>query len=359
MKDKIFAFLICLPVLFMSAIPRMDFSVPIMANSNLWFWLVVLSGILGFLFIFTQARLSLKLLLIYLYINCFMSKAPYLSFTSYIAVVACFYYYVLCLKLKDRTWVFRVCQSIFFVNILLLVMQLLGYDKLMNFGQDSITYFGVIGNPMQLVSFLIILTAILLPYHKLNVFLLGIISVLAVEIIGVLAAFTALFFLVRKSFRAKFILSVILLGFSTGYILLNNTWHNFFYSRFPVWIDTLTLASDHPYFGWGIGVYQKVFPALSTGMYNLEGVWVAAHNIFLHLYAEIGSIGLFFFLLFIVVLFHDLIMRKKHLFICGMVMIFLNVSVYFPDRRIQCVPLLILFLAMCEREVNHDTVGNL
>ena len=64
MKEKIAAIIVCL----FAAIPNVNFNLRIMANSKLWFYLVLVAGFFGFLFLYTKAHWLLKAVVIYCFV---------------------------------------------------------------------------------------------------------------------------------------------------------------------------------------------------------------------------------------------------------------------------------------------------
>jgi hypothetical protein len=166
MLDKLIKYIIAIPIILLALLPPKYFEIPMFVNDFWWLWLVLISGFLGIFFIFTKADIILKILSVYLFFNCFFSKAPYLSFTAYFSVILCLYFYLLCLKLKDWDFIYKVILSIFILNVVFIVNQFLGRDTLLNFGQTATVRFGTIGNLMQLKSFMIVLSAFLITCRK-------------------------------------------------------------------------------------------------------------------------------------------------------------------------------------------------
>lgn len=61
--------------------------------------------------------------------------------------------------------------------------------------------------------------------------------------------------------------------------------------RIGVWISTFAMIADHPFIGIGWGAFKSIYPSYD---YYLRGTNVEifhAHNIFLHMAAEVGIIG--------------------------------------------------------------------
>jgi O-antigen ligase len=66
-------------------------------------------------------------------------------------------------------------------------------------------------------------------------------------------------------------------------------------ARWPVWRTALQLMLEHPVVGVGVGAYE-VAEGYSHGG---KGKWSAAHNAFLQIGAELGVLGLAFFIFFL------------------------------------------------------------
>lgn len=283
---------------------------------------MLIGGFLGVFFIFTKVDIILKVLSVYLFFNCFTSKAPYLSFTAYFSVILCLYFYLLCLKLKDWDFVYKAVLSIFILNIIFIINQLLGRDTLFNFGQTVPVRFGAIGNLMQLKSFMIILLAFIIAYGRFSI--------------------------IKKYYRQAFALAVI---FGIFYIAKHNAVHWFLYARGPVWLETVKLSFQHPFIGYGIGTYKTMFPPLSNYICGSEGVWMAAHNTFLQMIWEIGYLGVSLVAVFTGRLFYLIFKTKNNHLIVGGLLLLYTLSVHFPDRRINMILIIFLFLALCQIQV--------
>ena len=138
-----------------------------------------------------------------------------------------------------------------------------------------------------------------------------------------------------------------------------------------IWERTVQLVNEHPLTGWGIGTYKVIFPALSGDLtakgigftkdfwvWEYEGTkgnwmaWRQAHNVWAQILFEMGNIGLALFLGLIGYLVWLFALVKKTaqtvLAFSGFTMIMTSMLVYFPDRMIQCVPILLCYMAFYE-----------
>jgi len=66
--------------------------------------------------------------------------------------------------------------------------------------------------------------------------------------------------------------------------------------RLALWRSTLTMIRDHPLLGIGWGSYLLVYPHYNFFVYNCGNKIVHAHNMYLHIAAEIGIPGFLVFL---------------------------------------------------------------
>lgn len=297
--------------------PPIEIRLPMVSDSA-WVWLVLISGCLGLWTIFTKVNVFVKAISAYLFISCFFSSAPLISFTAYITMVPLIYFYILCTKIDDWRPITHALIIILVLNQLLLLMQWAGRDSLLNFGLNAISCSGTVGNPMQLKSLMIIATAALIA--------------------------------ITRPKKRYVILAVIILLLTSGYATKHNIIQHFLYARGPVWLETFKLYLQHPIFGWGPGMFKTIFPALVRGTFDLEGVWRTTHNCWLQMLFEVGAVGFLLVSGYFICLFAKLKKIDLYLFF-GLAVIALDMLVHFPTRQIQCVPIMIMFLAYCEREI--------
>lgn len=370
MIERIKKILIALPLTALAILPPIRMDIPIFINSDLWLWTIMLAGLLGFLFLYSNASVSLKLLVAYLFLNCFTSKVPYLSFTSYIIFITVAYYYLLCLQLKDFDFMKKVIQAIFFLDIVLIVNQRFGGDTLLNFGRNIPVCFGSIGNQMTMASFLICLAPFLLLSSRLNIIPLIIICFLSRSsgmALSLCAGVLVYGFMRWRDKKTFWIMSVIIILATMIFAYTDGVLWKVKIDRFPIWQRTIQLANQNPLMGWGIGTYKVLMPVFSrdiaggqTAPWEYEGtkgIWIAwrqAHNDWLQSLFEIGRIGIILFLAFLTRLLIKVIRsnaREKNIALAGFFMVATNMLVHFPTRTIQSLLLIICFLAYC----NHLT----
>jgi O-antigen ligase len=121
--------------------------------------------------------------------------------------------------------------------------------------------------------------------------------------------------------------------------------------RLPVWEKTIQLTNLHPFAGWGISTYKIVFPVLGKSSY-VGAPFLHAHNDWLQVLFETGYIGFAFMVIVFGYIFYKLLKTDKWLMIIGLLIISLDMCVHFPMRGLYAVPLITLFFAFCEKEIN-------
>lgn len=176
--------------------------------------------------------------------------------------------------------------------------------------------FSTLQNPNLLAGFLVIVIAVASglglyakqPRRKLSflvlVLALGLCLVLTysrgawLSVLAVIAAYGVLYS--RKTFwLLLFIPLVVFAGHDVLMERLMSIFHPTDTSatmRLAIWESTLAMIADHPLFGIGWGAYSRVYPAYDFFVLDPGTRIFHAHNLYLHIAAEIGLPGLFAFL---------------------------------------------------------------
>lgn len=329
----------------LSLIPPINF---VIKNPPLeaWLWLVLISGFFGVFLLFMQTDLTVKIVAIATFVNCFFSAIPYLSFTSYINIIVCCYFYVLCTRVNDWTLIFKAIQSVMILNIFLIFMQSIGHDPLLNFGVFNMEHYGILGQHMMMGSFLVIISAILLNVSKFYILVPILLSLIChsswsflcagLGVVVYLSSFSRkLALMILVSCVLFFVIWVI----KDGKIQENLSKHS---GRVTVWERSFELSNQRPWFGWGAGTYKDIFPAIS----NMNCIpWKNSHNFVIQFLFEFGYPLTICLLLGLGWLLFTLYWSKQWLPLAGLTMMITDALIHFPDRMIQTVPLIILFLA--------------
>jgi len=336
--------LISIPIILLALIPPIDFKIPAPTN-NWWSYFILIVSFFGLSILFIKTNWFIKSIAVFAFLNCFLSSCPTFSFNAYVSIVGCLWFYILCTKIEDWGFVSKVLWTILLLNVFLMVMQAFGKDTLLNFGRDEVEGFGVVGQHMQMGSFSVILAAMLLPCGA-AVLLFPIMTAFfctsAWSIFACLIGGFIYFFPKNKEGSIQ----LLILGLLCFVIYADVTgkFANFGANqRWDVWAKTIVLANKHPFTGWGGGMFQHIFPALS-GMTCIP--WKTAHNFWVQLLFEWGYPGLFLVVGGQIWLFVRLWGRWAVL--AAYCMILTDMMVHFPDRVLNCVPIMILFLAYCE-----------
>lgn len=315
-----------------------------------WLWAVLISGFLAFLFLYFDVSVWLKLFMIWCFISCFLSRAPYISFTMFWSVVVCAYYYILCKRIKNYAPVYKTIQAIFFLVCALVIIQLFGKDTLLNFNQKTPGIIGTIGNRMIFSSFACVLAPFLIinPLNWIALILVAIISASSGAILAVgLGMATLLWF---KGKVARLGISIIIIGILL-YAVITGDINTLFgkAGRGPVWVKTVELISKRP-IGYGIGTYKVLFPYMCGAKIRDQQPgreWNTCHNDFLQIPFEVGIPGLVLLLGWI---FSIVKKVKNKIKIIGVSILAGTMMVHFPMRMCQCALILVMFIAYLERK---------
>ncbi len=338
----------------LSLIPPIDLFVQNPFNDK-WFLLILICGFAGFFTLFINVNIFVKIIAIGSFIQCFFSAAPFVSFTSYISIILCCYFYFVCTKIENMDIVFKMLQTILFLNVFLMFMQGIGKDVLLNWDQASIEHFGIIGQHMQMASFSVILCSVLICFSALNFVFPFLIAIFCGSTWTILSASLGVaVYLISKNM--KFGIIVLLLGilFFFGYAIKQHKFEqNFAYSgRFPEWVETVKMANQRPIWGWGPGTYKFIYPQVSTRIFK-NMCFKNSHNFICQLLFEVGYPSTIFILFMLGFAVFKLICSKNFILLSGLLMILSDALVHFPERMVQCVLLIILFLSICERRISY------
>lgn len=356
---KIIPYLVFPFLIFLTLIPPIDFFVSRPEN-DAWYMIVLIMAYSAFYLLFIKTNWFVKVIAIWSLAQCFVCASPLTAFTSYFSIIICCYLYVLCTRIEDWSVIFKAFQALLFLNVLVIIMQMVGKDSLLNFGLGSnISGYGIIGQHMQMGSFSIVLSAILLPFSVANLIFPFIIAFFCNSSWTLLTAVIGLYLLInsqsKKSARFFLVVGIVLAmvyAFKTGKIDSNIGPDN---GRWMVWVDSLKWANHHPWVGYGAGSYKLLFPSFDLHSYAFIP-YKNAHNWIIQMIFEMG----YPFTIFMVALVGNLVYRlwkaKKTICFIGLVMILVDMEVHFPDRMLQTVGILICFLAYCQNSLTKGKI---
>lgn len=290
--------------------------------------------------------------------NCFLSGIPHVSFNAYASVVACSYFYIGLTRMESWRPMFDTAKALLVLNAILLAMQILGRDSMLNFGRHAIEGYGIVGQHMQMGSFALVLAAFLGTLNPLFYLFPAIAALICDSSWTLLCAGAALAgFLGRRRPKILVILLIPMIAaffcmaINTGKFSANTNKSN---GRLTVWKQTFETSNKRPLRGWGISTYQWAGPVFV----KVNGLpWKQTHNDWLQFLFELGW-PLFSLLAMAWAWVLALLITNANRpgavnLLIGYLAISLDMMVHFPTRMIQCVPLIICFLAYCETWIRN------
>lgn len=359
---KIYSLLAFVIMVVLSLVPPIDLFIR-NPPSEYWLWMVLIAGFFGFFTIFIKTNFMVKFIAVFGFLNCFFSAIPYVSFTSYVSLVLSCYLYICCSRIEHWDLILKGAQTVLFLNIFILIMALWHKDNLMNFSLFHVEHFGSIGQHMQMGSLAVVLTSLLISLSPLNMIFPFLISLICGSVWSFFVSCIGLFILILGKNNKKlsfFYLSASLfiflfIGIQSGKFeanKLNST------GRLEVWKRSIELTGQRPWLGWGIGTYKDLFNPLSHMHEKFDNIpYRTAHNSIVQLLFEVGypfticlciALGWLIFMLWYL---------KQWICLSGLLMVFTDSLVHFPDRMIQSVPLIVILLAFIDhnlRRINNE-----
>ena len=334
----------------LACIPPIDFFISI-PPMDVWFMLVLIAGFFGCYTLFIRTNPAVRIIAIVSFILCFFSSSPPISFTSYISIVLSCYFYINCTKIENWKIIFRAFQALLILNLLLLFMQWLGKDSLLNFGLGKdITCYGVIGHHMQMGSFSVILSAVLLPFSIFNLFFPFLVAFICNSAWTLFAAGIGCFiYFFHQNKKIAVLFLIVCMTVFAGFSLKQEKFHSSVAEngRAVVWEKSFNFALQKPWTGWGPGTYKILFPVM--GMTQRHDVpYKSAHDWLVQTLFEMGVPFTMFVLCVVISLFYRLYQTKNIICLAGLSMIFVDMMAHFPDRMLQSIGIIICFLAYCE-----------
>lgn len=347
---KYLSYILLIPLLILALTPPMAMELDCRINSTFWLWMTFFSGFLAFLFLYQRVSVWLRLLVVWLFISCFFSRAPYISFTMMWSVIVCAYYYAFCKKIKDFTPVKKSLQAVFFFITLLIIVQLFGKDTLLNFNSQQINVVGTIGNRMMSSSFACILAPFLIcnPLNWIALIIISFITWSSGAVLSIGAGLSVYAWARLKKLRLWIvviaILAPIVFAWRTGDFRVFNV-----SGRGPVYLKTLELSLQRP-IGFGVGTFKILFPVMCGQDIRKQQPgreWNTCHNDWLQMTFEIGFIGMILLLGWLVSIIRKI---KDPVKLAGLVILATNMMIHFPMRLVQCAFIILMYLAYCEGE---------
>lgn len=352
---KIIPYLVFPFLIFLALIPPINFFVTRPEN-DAWYMIVLIMAYAGVFILFIKTDWFIKVIAIWSLALCFICASPLTAFTSYFSVIVCCYLYLLCRQIQDWSIIFKTFQTLLFLNVIVMIMQMTGHDSLLNFGLGhSITGYGIVGQHMQMGSFSIVLSAVLLPFSLWNLVFPFVTAIFCNSSWTLLTAGIGVFMLIdirSKKWARVFLVGSLLIAFiyalKTGKIDQNIGPEN---GRWTIWMQSLKWANKHPWVGYGAGTYKLLFPSF----YLTKAIpYKTAHNWLIQIIFEMGYPFALFLLSLIGRLGYRLWCAKESICLIGLVMILIDMEVHFPERMLQTVGILICFFAYCQTKLQRQ-----
>lgn len=313
----------------------------------------MISGAAGVFTLFIETNVIVRVIAIGGFINCFFSVIPYVSFSSYVSLILCCYLYIMASRIRQWDIIFKSIQAVVILDFILFMMQAIHHDPLLNFGMKDIEHFGTLGQHMQMGSFGIIISALLINFTMANFITAFIYAIFCKSSWAFVCAGVGL---AVNLFKNQKIISVmIIVFFVLGAFVWAQREHKVdsISGRIPVWQQTIRLCNKHPFRGWGIGTYKDVFFPLS----NLHCyAWREAHNFIFQMAFETGYVATGCLLFALGCLWMALLKARLWVCLSGLAMILTDGLVHFPDRMLQTVPMIVIFLAYCSFRLRKDKI---
>ena len=393
--SKAWSFLMALPIGLLCIAPPINYDIPTIVNSEAWLYRIVAAGFFGVLICWTNIHWLLKALSVYLFFNCFISQIPYLSFEAYFLLVITMYFFWAYTKV-DYEMIFNVIEAVFWLEIIILLVQQLDRDILMSMKPseasrqlgiatqyvESKVFYGTVFQPMRLGSLFAIMAPFLIyrrPFYILPLAILAYCSGTLGFAFALVAGLLTLFFLVVKSWKVRLVAFVA--GITFGLVCTVFTSSDAFRvaiteGRVPIgwltlksWVLDTTGPSGKPdflgisqtgpvdwirvFFGHGMDTYLPLFPIYKHD----PNPFPVAHNDWLQIPWEIGAIGALLFDAYCLLLIWRLYRAQEYLLMSGCVIYSVNMALAFPQRMSQTVLLMTAYAAFCEKKIAERKRG--
>jgi len=348
---KITPYLVFPFLIFLALIPPINFFLARPEN-DAWYLIVLITGFAGFYTIFIKTEWFVKVIALWSFALCFLCGSPLIAFTSYFSIVVCCYLYILCTHIEDWSVIFKAFQTLLFLNVIVVGMQMIGRDSLLNFGLGSnLNTYGIIGPHMQMGSMSIVLSAVLLPFSLCNLIFPFVIAFFCNSSWTLLTAAIGVFMILNSRYKTLAgiflicgIIIVSVYALTTHKISANTMAPD---GRWTIWMQSLKWANYHPWVGWGAGTYKLLFSSFYHPLYY-DTPYRTAHNWLIQIVFEMGYPFALFLLMLVVGLAYRLWRAREIVCLTGLAMILIDMEVHFPERMLQTIGILICFFAYCQ-----------
>lgn len=373
MLKTLVSYVVAMALALLIIAPPLDYTIPLMVNSFHWCYLTIVCGLLGMYILSFNLHWALKCLAVYLFIGCFLSQIPYVSFNAYLLVVATYYLYLLLQHIDHKVLLKFLCAA-FWLEAILTVFQLFGHDRLLNFDRQEPVFFGTVMQYMRFSSVLALMTPFLLlrnKFYLIPIVVLCILSQSMTFMMSLSALILTYTMLKYRGYRDILInTSICLLSAVVVYVLYdldsvrgailpeNGGRLVSWWVALKTWVMDTSLAKpplplhgpfrlDWFLFGHGLDTFLPLFPVYKHD-YN---PFPQVHNDWLQFPWEIGLIGLILIITYAVNLSIRLYKQSRYDLLSGLACIATNMFFAFPTRMTQTMWLIVAYVAYCESQI--------
>ena len=357
--------------------PPINYEIPLLINSFHWLYMICAAGFFGFLLWKTNINIWLKVLSVFLFISCFFSQAPALSFNAYALCVFALYL-LWALKHCDFKIVVRFIEAAFWFEVFLGILQMLGKDVLLSFSNRETVFMGTMMQYMRCASVILCMAPFLLWKSKLYLIPLLVIMVFSKSstfAVCMISGCSAWLWFECPELRKWIVLGGAFcigiyafydFGSWQGAIAPSNggrliTW----VAVVKTWLFDLSLATPSSiwkmngpfnlqwfFVGHGMDTFLPLFPIYKHDL----NPFPQAHNDWLQMMWETGIISFGLVSAYLISLIKKLLNNENYLLLAGLVIIGVDAFFAFPMRMTQTMFLMVAYCALCERKLRWTRI---
>jgi len=343
---KILSYIVAFAIGAIALIPPVDVNYPLALMPWEYVCVVLFAALFGGYYLFTSAPGAFKALCLLLFVGCFFSKAPAISFIAYVSLVAAAYFFLYLRDKFDFNILIRVLEVVFWLQMILAVLQFFGKDTLLNFNKPETKLYGTVFNSMRLATVVACIAPFLILKNIRYFIALFAFAIFSQSMGLVLALACGLSVYASCTWRkqAWWFTAVLFITVAAFYFTSLHCLHrDWLHGRSMIWFQTFKEVFAYPYTGWGMGTYKVFSPVL----HNSE-VFLQAHNDWLQMAWEIGLPSFVILLFCLADTVRLIIWQEKTIALCGITIIAACMFFHFPMRMYQTPLIMLAFLAYCK-----------
>ena len=353
-------------------LPPTSYTIPLMHDPVLWSCLAVIAAMFGMYAIRIPALpIQVKILSVYLFATAFLSEGPHSSFNAYVVFVGTIYIFLWFRSITDWRPVLDFLEAAFWVEVVLAIFQVSGWDRFLNFDKMGKPYFlGTVMQYMRFSSVLAIMTPFLIIRNWKYIFLIGTLAIVSQSssfAISLLAGCGVFLLLSQRTWQWRAGIVALVACAGVGYILYD--WGSFMGAVDPgnggrlssweavvrTWVfNTIKVIPGQElvgpvqwkwiFLGHGLDTFLYLFPVYKHD----PNPFGQAHNSWLQFGWEMGLIGLGVVVWWVTSLLRRLYRCREYGAFAGLISLGTNMVFCFPERMTQTALLLVAYLALCE-----------